>query len=737
MAEPHALHASRHRRSRARRVLSSTLLATLAVTTLTLEAGASPTGASPTRSVEGTSTVSIRGGGWGHGLGMSQYGACGMAVAGFTPAQILGHFYRGTQVQDLAQPTGIRVRVAVSTRPVVSPQVAPVVFAHNGTSVATAQPGESVAVVPSGAGFVIEGKTGPLPAGVLSIGLPGGRRPVRVTPPGNRYDRGQIVMRNIGGTLQVTVERLPMQDYLLGLAEVPSSWPDGVLRAQAIAGRTYAKNAIDRRRAADPARTWDLDGSVADQVYAGFEKEEQGGRWLDAVLATNGDTVTYQGAAIQAFYSSSDGGHTENNEYVWGGTPLPYLRGVPDPWDGGCGNPNHVWARHYMTDELTRWLGRFTDTNVGTVRDIRMAAPFGVSGRVDRATATLIGSAGSKLVTGSRLRSVINAGITAEGGGLSRQLLGTKFVLEGGNPIGNIDIRQQGPTGVRVAGWVFDPNTDASTQIHIYFDQTGHARTAALARPDVQQAYALASPNHGFDVTLTPPPRLSRMCVYGYNVGPGTHTLFGCWAVRAGSPFGSFDAVRRGPLGVGISGWAIDPETAGPINLHAYLGGAGAVRVANSPRPDVGRLYPAYGDNHGFATHLDPVEGTHSLCVFGINVGPGANSLLGCRAITVAVDPFGSVDLVQLAGGSVRVRGWAIDPDTAGAVHIHVYVDGRARSIGAASQDRPDVGRAYPGYGSAHGFDAFAGPGRPGSRVCVYAINVGVGANNLLGCRTV
>jgi hypothetical protein len=100
--------------------------------------------------------------------------------------------------------------------------------------------------------------------------------------------------------------------------------------------------------------------------------------------------------------------------------------------------------------------------------------------------------------------------------------------------------------------------------------------------------------------------------------------------------------------------------------------------------------------------------------------------------------PFGSFDAASPVSGGVRVRGWAIDPDTTSPIRVHVYVDGVGRASVLADRSRPDIGPVYPGSGSNHGFDVEVKDVAPGRRsVCVYAINnVAPGSNTGLGCRT-
>ena len=215
----------------------------------------------------------------------------------------------------------------------------------------------------------------------------------------------------------------------------------------------------------------------------------------------------------------------------------------------------------------------------------------------------------------------------------------------------------------------------------------------------------------------------------------------------AGSPFGSFDVVSGGAGSVSVSGWAIDPETAGPIPVHVYIytsftDRAGYARVADVGRGDVGAVFPGYGPNHGFAASVPSTPGLRIACVFAINVGVGDHTALGCKFVVVAdASPFGSFDVVSGGAGSVSVSGWAIDPETAGPIPVHVYIytsfTDRAGYARVADVGRGDVGAVFPGYGPNHGFAASV-PSSPGVRIaCVFAINVGVGDHTVLGCKFV
>lgn len=134
--------------------------------------------------------------------------------------------------------------------------------------------------------------------------------------------RGSIEITPAGRGLLI-VNELPLEDYLVGLinCEISSQWPMEAIKAQAVIARSYALFQKEARSNAP----YDLDSSVADQVYEGCDIEDS--RAARGVMETAGEALTYNGKVIQAFYHSNCGGHTEASENVWG-IPLPYLRGV-------------------------------------------------------------------------------------------------------------------------------------------------------------------------------------------------------------------------------------------------------------------------------------------------------------------------------------------------------------------------------------------------------------------------
>jgi hypothetical protein len=203
------------------------------------------------------------------------------------------------------------------------------------------------------------------------------------------------------------------------------------------------------------------------------------------------------------------------------------------------------------------------------------------------------------------------------------------------------------------------------------------------------------------------------------------------------APLGSFDSATGVPTGVQISGWALDPQTTASSYVWVDVAGKGQLVRASTERPDVGRLFPTYGSAHGFAATIAAPAGRHQVCVTAINVANGPNTSLGCRTVTVPTTaPLGSMDSASPVAGGVRVRGWALDPQTPAPSYVWVEVAGKGQ-LTRASISRGDIGAAFPALGPNHGYDLTL-PAPPGpQRVCATAVEISAGPNTFLGCRTV
>jgi GH25 family lysozyme M1 (1,4-beta-N-acetylmuramidase) len=314
----------------------------------------------------------------------------------------------------------------------------------------------------------------------------------------------------------------------------------------------------------------------------------------------------------------------------------------------------------------------------------------------------------------------------------------------GSNPIGSLDGVTAGVGTLDVEGWALDGDVTGPVDVHVYVDgRFAGATSTTQTRLDVAAVHPTYGSTRGYRLRVDGVGGGGhQVCAYALNVGPGdANPLLGCRTVQSpADPVGTLDEVTTDGR-LRVRGWAIDPDTTDPIDVHVYVDGrfSGAITAGES-RPDVGAAYPRYGPAHGYSADLPGVEdGRHEVCVYGIDVGPGANRLLECRTVRVTGTPFGSFDdAARLDATTARVRGWAIDPDTTAPIEVRIAVDGVVVGTATAGADRPDVGAAFPGFGSAHGFVVDVPVGPRTRYLCLAAVNVGAGTlDPFLGCRPV
>lgn len=343
-----------------------------------------------------------------------------VAKAGWTHQDILTHYYSGTTVAPVDGPKTLRIGLLQGAGQVtLRAQGGPVELHEGGPAgplLATIPDGQSWTVQASSSSFLILDATGAQFAG--AAGSVSSKVAVRYKPLGSRVDLAEAGHTYARGYLQLAlyapcegcapkvraVAILAPQAYLYGLGEVPSSWPAEALEAQADAARSYAFNMVARAGQHRAGCDCALYGDPRDQVYVGYDKEAGtgGDRWVAAVDATKGEVILSGAQPISAFYSASSGGYTENNENVWGGTPLPYLRGVCDPGDYTSANPYRTWvvgalSAEAVTAKLRPWTG-----DIGTVTKFGQTAR-GVSGRIE--AIVVAGSTDTATITGAELRT--------------------------------------------------------------------------------------------------------------------------------------------------------------------------------------------------------------------------------------------------------------------------------------------------------------------------------------------
>jgi stage II sporulation protein D len=363
--------------------------------------------------------------GWGHGVGMSQHGARGRAVAGQNAAQILAHYYAGTTLGQIDPATQVRVLV---------------LDAFTATAAAPLE------VDGRGGSWTVDGvaKTFPADARLTSWPTRAGSTTwsLKVTAPGGAILHSSTVTNNVwvrpgtGATLQLdsrpssydtyrgvirirlsttarVINIVALDTYLRGVVptEMPASWPAEALRSQAVAARSYA---AVRLRPSEGS--FDVYDDTRSQVYRGIEAEAA---QTDAAIAATAGMVVKSGLAIaNAMFHSTGGGATENNEFVFVSptgaivaSPVSYLRGSSDRRPDGtaydAGAPLSTWrTAAYTPAELTTIFNADSRTAVGSSLKLDLSRR-GVSGRL--ISVELTGSLGSKTVSGDVFRSVFNA----------------------------------------------------------------------------------------------------------------------------------------------------------------------------------------------------------------------------------------------------------------------------------------------------------------------------------------
>ena len=321
----------------------------------------------------------IPGKGFGHGVGMPQWGAFGMAKAGKPYTRILKRYYNDVLIGS-AEGEELRVLIASGLGSISFRS------ATEACGVSLDKWRTYSFQISSGQ-VTLEDAGGSRLAGCGREGAASGGRKVIFN--GVSVYRGDLRGRIVGGSLYA-INKVGIDDYVRGVIpnEVSPSWPRDALRAQAVAARSYA---LTTRVGGDG---YDLYDDTRSQVYGG--KSSEAPPTNAAVKSTAGEVVKWNGSVIQAFFFSSSGGRTENSEYGFsGGSSRPWLKSVRDKWDSE--SPHHRWRVKYSDAEME---SRLSGLYSGNLRRVKVRER-GVSGRVVRAR--VIGSNGSSLVSGDTL----------------------------------------------------------------------------------------------------------------------------------------------------------------------------------------------------------------------------------------------------------------------------------------------------------------------------------------------
>jgi stage II sporulation protein D len=334
----------------------------------------------------------VKGAGWGHGIGMSQYGAYGMAQQGSDYREILAHYYTGTEVSTAETQT---IRVLLQTN---RPKATFIGASRAGDK--PLKPDKTYQARVTGGGVEVRDSKGKKVGSFgapLAVSSPDGFRlggtAINGVTDGTYH--GTIELRPSAGGGLTVVNALSLDSYVQGVVpgEMPSGWHAEALRAQAVAARSYALS-TDKG-----GPVFDQYPDTRSQVYRGVTGEASSTN--AAVAATAGEVVKSNGQVAVTYFFSTSGGQTENVENVfYGGQPAAYLKGVPDPTDAG--SPRHRWTFNFTRKQIESKLRGYLKG--GKLKSIKIRQR-GVSPRI--VAADVVGTRGTTRVTGTNLRQAL------------------------------------------------------------------------------------------------------------------------------------------------------------------------------------------------------------------------------------------------------------------------------------------------------------------------------------------
>ena len=319
------------------------------------------TAVSPARAA---TDFTLIGHGYGHGIGMSQWGAYGYASHGWQYGPILGHYFTDTSLGTI--PTSTMVRVLMDeghgSYHIASAAAIHVKDETAGTSHTLAAGTYTVVPGPAAGHLMVETPSG-------QIVLSGIQSPMLIIPTtqplklndtsmagytGGHWNGSFRVIRTGTSTLDL-VNWVNIERYVAGIVpnEMSTGWPTQALKVQAVCARSYAYATLN----SSPTSEFDAYDGVRSQQYGPIERQHTD--TTAAQTSTAGQVVMYQGSVATTFFSASSGGMTSSESASWGAPNQPYLVPVVDRYDGAGGlNPNHTWApKLYSGATLAKALG--------------------------------------------------------------------------------------------------------------------------------------------------------------------------------------------------------------------------------------------------------------------------------------------------------------------------------------------------------------------------------------------
>jgi SpoIID/LytB domain protein len=329
----------------------------------------------------------VHGHGFGHGVGVSQYGAYGYAKHGRGYRFILAHYYRGTTIGQVSGPHVVRVLLEISPHDV----------RFSGVRSACGKaldPARRYEAHRDGSHVKLRSAAG-RPLAECGHDLRGGGGRLSIAGIGTYRGALEVVPTNKRTDALNVVNAVGLEKYVQGVIanESPPSWPQAALRAQAVESRSFALSVnVD-------GNGFDLYDERRSQLYRGIASQTAATN--EAASATRGEVVMYGGRVAETLFSACSGGHTESVQDAFGGPPIPYLVGVPDPYDYYC--PLHSWTLRFSGPEISAKLSPYLEGRLKRV----LVTQHGVSPRI--IWARLYGTRGVTKATGEQLESALGA----------------------------------------------------------------------------------------------------------------------------------------------------------------------------------------------------------------------------------------------------------------------------------------------------------------------------------------
>lgn len=325
----------------------------------------------------------VRGHGFGHGVGVSQYGAYGYALHGKDYRFILAHYYQGSTISQIEGARIVRILLDISPGDIG--------FSGAGSACGVAlDPARSYEAHRSGSRVKLRSSAGKPLADCGSKLRAAGKGRVTISGVGTYRGVLEVVPTESDVGSLNAINALPVEQYVKGVIpnESPPSWPAEELRAQAVESRSFALTG------GVGGNGFDLYDDTRSQVYDGLSSETA--TTNAATDATRGEVVTYGGKIVVTYFSACSGGYTESIQNVFFGPAVPYLTAVPDPYDYYC--PLHDWTLRFSGPEISAKLGGYLDGKLKKV----VITKRGVSPRI--VSAKLFGTGGVTTVSGEQLQ---------------------------------------------------------------------------------------------------------------------------------------------------------------------------------------------------------------------------------------------------------------------------------------------------------------------------------------------